>query len=64
MVPMELLDEVLAAYRHKINSQFALWRELVEQSKAECAKIIKQHNVESEKQKKLIESSVYINFII
>ena len=30
MVPMELLDDVLGAYRHKVQSKFALWNELVE----------------------------------
>ena len=64
MVPMELLDEVLAAYRHKIQSKFVMWKELVEQAKAEIAKLIRQHGVETEKAKKLVESSVYINYMI
>ena len=41
MVPMELLDDVLGAYRHKVQSKFALWKELVESAKIETAKKVK-----------------------
>ena len=63
MVPMELLDDVLGAYRHKIQSKFQLWKDLVDSAKFETAKKVKQSGIESEKAKKLIESSVYIHYM-
>ena len=64
MVPMELLDDVLGAYRHKIQSKFQLWKDLVDSAKFETAKKVKQSGIESEKAKKLIESSVYIHYMV
>ncbi len=40
-VPLELLDDILGAHRHKVHSKFALWIELVESANAETAKKIK-----------------------
>ena len=41
MVPMELLDDVLGTYRHKVQSKFALWKEVVDSAKSETAKKVK-----------------------
>ena len=63
LVPLEFLDEVLGAMRHKVQSKVDIWRELIESARQETLKKIKQHGIESEKAKKLVEGSVFIHYI-
>ena len=63
LVPLEFLDDVLGEIRHKQNSKVEIWQEIVDSAKQETVKKIKQHGIESEKAKKTLESSVFIQYI-
>ena len=50
--------------KHKWKSKVDIWQELIDSAKQETVKKVKQHGIESEKAKKLVEGSVFISYII
>lgn len=63
LVPLDLFDIVLSQIENKWHEKIACFNDLISACKQECASKIKQLKVDTEKTKKIVENSTFIQYL-